>query len=196
MKNRGAVILALSILIVGEAIPTRGTWQWMLKDTLLFTLIPLASLPFFNIKPREVGLSLNLGMSIKYALAILALAFPVMLYASTLPEFRAYYPLWRSSTLSDFLFFEGAVLFILMFNTEFFFRGFFLFSLEKKLGNVAILLHAIPYAIVHVGKPWPEVPYSFFAGLVFGYIALRTRSILPSFLTHWWGAAIFDALCS
>ena len=55
---------------------------------------------------------------------------------------------------------------ILMFNTEFLFRGYLLFSLKEELGKApALVLHAIPYALVHLGKPTLEVPYSFFMGL-------------------------------
>ncbi|MEE8402731.1 MAG: CPBP family intramembrane glutamic endopeptidase, partial [Candidatus Hydrothermarchaeaceae archaeon] len=72
---------------------------------------------------------------------------------------------------------------------------YLLFSLDKAVGRApAILLHAIPYMLVHIGKPPLEVPYSFFAGLLFGYLALKTRSILPSFLVHFLGSAGFELM--
>ncbi|MBN1785495.1 MAG: CPBP family intramembrane metalloprotease, partial [Candidatus Methanofastidiosa archaeon] len=83
---------------------------------------------------------------------------------------------------------------LLMLSTEFFYRGFMLFGLDR-LGKGAILVQAIPYAYVHLGKPMLEVYYSFFAGIVFGYIDWESKSILPSFLLHWTTSIIFDSLC-
>jgi membrane protease YdiL (CAAX protease family) len=183
---------------VNYVTPAKGFWQGAAKDTALFSLIPLASLLFLKIRPGEAGLSLkNWKVSLKYASIMLILASPFMLYGASLPDFKVYYPIWhpaRESALNLLLL--EVVMAVLMFNTEFFFRGFLLFNLEKELGGgKAVMLHVIPYCLVHIGKPTLEVPYSLFAGLVFGYVALRTRSILPSFLAHWGGAWIFDLLC-
>ncbi|MBI5253856.1 MAG: CPBP family intramembrane metalloprotease [Euryarchaeota archaeon] len=170
-------------------------WYNLLKSTLLLTVLPLLYLRIRRIKFEEVGLSYPKN-SMRYALAMLILALPFMLYGASLPEFKSYYPFWQPAreNISNLLTLWLAM-FFWMFNTEFFFRGFLLFSLEKKFGRSAILLQAIPYFLVHFGKPSLELPYSFFAGLVFGYVALRTRSIFPSFFAHWGGAVIFDLLC-
>jgi membrane protease YdiL (CAAX protease family) len=86
--------------------------------------------------------------------------------------------------LGDFLYFEathGALLFF----WEFFFRGFILFGLAKKIGPTALPVHAIPFALFHMGKPSAEVIASFFAALLLGQIALKAKSFLPAFLIHW-----------
>lgn len=68
---------------------------------------------------------------------------------------------------------------------EFMFRGFMLFGLEKKYGAlVAILIQTIPSTIVHIGKPFGETMGAIIAGLVFGYLAIRTRSIVYPFILH------------
>jgi membrane protease YdiL (CAAX protease family) len=68
---------------------------------------------------------------------------------------------------------------------EFLFRGFMLFGLEGRCGAVlAILVQMIPSAIVHIGKPASESFAAIAAGLVFGYVAFRTRSILYPLLLH------------
>ena len=60
-----------------------------------------------------------------------------------------------------------------------------LFGLEKKYGAfTAILIQTIPSAIVHIGKPASESFAAILAGLVFGYLAIRTRSIFYSFILH------------
>lgn len=190
------VFLALAILVIEGAFLAVGFFEWILKQTVLLTGIPLLSLYLFKIRPREVGLSLvNWRKSVKYAVTVLLLATPVMFYGATIESFRAYYPMWAPArdSLWNFLLYQSMIA-ILMFNTEFLFRGYLLFSLEKELGKTpALILHAIPYMLIHIGKPPLEVPYSFFAGLLFGYLALKTRSILPSFLVHFLGSMEFEA---
>ncbi len=81
---------------------------------------------------------------------------------------------------------------IMMFTTEFFYRGFLLFGLREGLGKWSILGQSIPYTILHIGKPILEVNFSFFGGLVYGYIDYKTGSILPSFLLHFITSILFD----
>ena len=198
MDRKIPIFLALAILVLERTFTAGSFFEWILKHTAMFTVIPLLSLAAFKIRPGEVGLSLgSWRLSVKYAAIVLLFALPAMLYGATLPDFRAYYPLWphAGDALGTFLLYE-ATMAILMFNTEFFFRGYLLFSLEKEVGQIpAILLHASPYMLVHIGKPPLEVPYSFFAGILFGYLALKTESILPGFLIHFLGSAGFDVMC-
>lgn len=196
---------ALFILIVERIITYSAKldlWWWIGIQTILFSMAPLFFMSLFGIKRAEVGLSLgDIRLSLKYVFAMLFFAMPLMIYGAGLPAFQAYYPIWAParSSLLNFIVFELAVL-VMMFNTEFFFRGLLLFSFERvtrdlKGGRwVAILAHSVVYMLVHVGKPELEVPYSFFVGIVFGWLALKTRSILPSFLAHWTSSVIFDIL--
>jgi|Deesub1362A_J573_1020465.scaffolds.fasta_scaffold00151_4 membrane protease YdiL (CAAX protease family) len=193
--KKSSIFLALGLLSVDFAIKFHILWLEVLKDIVLLTLLPLGYMHFVGIKKENVGLKFNSKESLKYSIGLIILASPIMVYASTFKSFQLYYPYWDISSIENFIFYEGIVLFAIIFNVEFFFRGFLLFSLEKEIGGkMAILLHSILYVFIHLGKPWPEIPYSFFAGLVFGYLALKTRSILPSTLTHWIGASIFDIL--
>jgi membrane protease YdiL (CAAX protease family) len=66
---------------------------------------------------------------------------------------------------------------------EFFFRGFLLHALRRPLGAYAILVMTIPYCMIHFGKPLPETLGSIVAGLLLGFMSLKTRSI-------WLGAAL------
>jgi membrane protease YdiL (CAAX protease family) len=68
---------------------------------------------------------------------------------------------------------------------EFFFRGFMLFGLERKFGRMAVLVQAIPFAIVHFKKPQLEAYGAIFGGIFLGLIGLRARSFLPCFLLHY-----------
>ena len=179
-----------------------GLWEWTVVQTVLFSVLPILFIKASGVKGEEVGLSKgDLRTGLWYVVVMLLLAMPFMFYGAMLPSFKEYYPIWgpaRSSILS-FVVLELAVL-VMMFNTEFFFRGLLLFSLERKMLELnsnkwaANLIHSFIYMVVHFGKPGLEVPYSFFVGLIFGWLALKTRSILPTFIAHWTSSVIFDVL--
>jgi len=68
---------------------------------------------------------------------------------------------------------------------EFFFRGFLLKTLAQVAGtNLALWLQALAATLVHLGKPLPEVIAALPASLLFGVIAVRSRSILYPALLH------------
>jgi membrane protease YdiL (CAAX protease family) len=77
---------------------------------------------------------------------------------------------------------------------EFFFRGYLLFGLFPKIGYLAIFVAAIPYVMVHFAKPPSEALGSMFAGILLGYMALRSGSIWGGFLLHWVVGMTMDAL--
>lgn len=76
---------------------------------------------------------------------------------------------------------------------ELFFRGYLLLGLEDVLGaGPANLLQAGLATAAHLGMPWLEVGAAFPASLVFGWVALRTRSIVYPVLLHWAVGASLD----
>jgi membrane protease YdiL (CAAX protease family) len=82
-----------------------------------------------------------------------------------------------------------------MFSWEFFFRGFMLFGLAKKMDNrLAILIQTIPFALMHYRKPPLEAYGSIFAGIFLGIIAIRARSFLPSAILHFLVALSADII--
>jgi membrane protease YdiL (CAAX protease family) len=202
MKRIAGVLL---LLIVERLLALKleiTLWQWIGLQTILFSLIPLIIIAHSGIKWDEVGLSFgDLQIGLRYVFILLVLAMPIMVYGASLQSFKDYYPIWWQArhSVGAFILLELAV-FVMMFNTEFLFRGLLLFSLDRSILDVkegrwiAITIHSIIYMVVHVGKPGLEVPYSFFVGLIFGWLALRTRSIFPSLLAHWTSSVIFDAL--
>jgi membrane protease YdiL (CAAX protease family) len=70
---------------------------------------------------------------------------------------------------------------------EFFFRGFLLHSLRRPLGAYSILVMTIPYCMIHFGKPPAETLGAIVAGVLLGFMSLKTRSI-------WLGAALHIAV--
>ena len=199
------VVAAFLILLVERSIAFNGglnLWQWIGVQTILFTLIPLLAIGRFNIKPGDFGLAQgDLRFGLKTAFMLIAIALPLMAYGASQPAFKAYYPIWAPARVSvfNFLFLELAVL-LMMFNTEFYFRGLLLFSLDRSLSKqrmgrwIAILADSSIYMLAHLGKPGLEVQYSFFVGIVFGWLALRTKSIFPSLAAHWISSVLFDLM--
>jgi membrane protease YdiL (CAAX protease family) len=68
---------------------------------------------------------------------------------------------------------------------EFFYRGFMLFGLRRYVGDwLAICIQTIPQCLWHIGMPTGEILSSIAGGILFGIMALRTRSILWPMLLH------------
>ncbi len=208
MKSRPMILIAVMILIlerpIARMVGVTSLFDWLLLNTIFFSIIPLFTIWVLKEKYINLGLSMEgWKTSLVYATVLVLLATPFMIYGSRLPQFTAYYPIWgpARNSIQNLVLLEIGMLF-LMFNTEFFFRGFLLFSLRDYLTSIdikkaewtAIIIHAIPYAAVHIGKPGLEVPYSFFVGLVFGYLAIKTRSIITPLAAHWSSSVIFDLM--
>ena len=89
----------------------------------------------------------------------------------------------RAETAMDWvLLFIGVVLFAAV-SEELVFRGFLQVSLEKK-GDVtrAVLLVSLAWTIIHANPFW-AVPI-FVMGVIIGFLAWRTGSIIPGILVH------------
>ncbi|UCF30776.1 MAG: CPBP family intramembrane metalloprotease [bacterium] len=123
-------------------------------------------------------------------LVVFALPFiiiPIAYLSSRMPEIRAEYPMARILFHRSDLVLWYELAYVLIYYTawEFFFRGFLLFSLEKVFGGFnAVLVQTISSSLVHIGKPESEILGSIVAGVVFGSLALRTRSFWYGWLLH------------
>ncbi len=150
-------------------------------------------IPFFILKVmfkkrlRDYGFCLG---DQRYGFRFFAIALPLLLWSAYVGSsgsgLQAEYPLAKSTMGHVHLFAIVEVFYLIYYvSWEFLFRGFMLFGLEKRYGALAaILIQTIPSAIVHIGKPASESFGAIFAGLVFGYLAIRTRSILYSLFLH------------
>ncbi len=197
MKKETFIIIFLSVIILNildRRIEIFSLNENLLKEIFLFFFTPLILYFFMEKNLRNLGFTLMSKRSLFYVLLLLLISLPISFYASKIQEFNIYYPIWNEEATSNFLLYQLKIA-ILMFCTEFFYRGFLMLPLKEDIGRWSILLQSIPYTVVHVGKPSLEVPYSFFAGLIFGYLDYKEDSILPSFLVHWIGSAIFEWLC-
>jgi membrane protease YdiL (CAAX protease family) len=125
----------------------------------------------------------------------LAIVLPAMLLVSTQPDFGTYYPFYKLCTRSwfDLLVWE-AMYFAQFFALEMFFRGFWLGALRRSFGSGAIFAMAVPYCMIHYGKPFLEANGAIIAGIALGSLSMRTKSIYQGFFVHITVAALMDWL--
>lgn len=112
-----------------------------------------------------------------YASMLLCVA-PFVVWASTTQAFLRTYPKYdyAGESLAQLIIWEVAYGFQFLM-LEFFFRGFLIFSLARFIGSLAVFVMVVPYAMIHLGKPFAECLGSIVAGIALGTIALRTGSI-------------------
>lgn len=130
------------------------------------------------------------------AIAAVALTGPLYLAAGD-PAMRVEYPLVpiRELDLAAFLRWE-ATYFIYYVAFEFFFRGFWQIGLTPRLGaGAAMFVQIIASTLLHIGKPGAETAGAIVAGVGFGLLALRTRSLLWGLLLHAYVGAATDFFC-
>jgi len=157
---------------------------------VLFFLLPLIIVKLLlKEKLKDYGLALGdkrYGLRFT-AITIPLIVTPIIILGARMPQIRAQYPLSRliQGNVSVFLFYQLSYIFLYYVGYEFFFRGYMLFGLREKFGDTyAILLQVIPSSLLHFNKPEPEFLGSIVLGIVLGYLALRTRSILYPFIIH------------
>ncbi len=127
------------------------------------------------------------GFGVKTLILIPLIVVPAIYFAAKMPDVRSEYPLAKSliHDQSHILVYELAYVIFYYIAWEFFFRGFLLFGLKNKFGAFnAILIQTISSCLVHIGKPEGEIIGSIIVGIIFGIIALRTKSIWYVLLLH------------
>jgi membrane protease YdiL (CAAX protease family) len=163
-----------------------GWWALARIIGYVFVPLPLWKLIFPQDSLLDMGLRGRGFLSHLWIYGLcLAVVLPAMLLVASQPDFGTYYPFYKSSSrsISDLLMWEvmyGAQFFAL----ELFFRGFLLGALRRTLGSAAIFAMAVPYCMIHYGKPYLETNGAIVAGIVLGSLAMRTRSIYAGFLVH------------
>jgi len=167
---------------------------------ILFFIIPAIIVKFYFKKSLIKDYGLGLGDK-KFGFSFVLLSFiilPLPLYINAAsPDFLKEYPLWKDAgaNLSSYFLWIFMYLFYYI-GWEFFFRGFMQFSLVGKIAPFfIIMMQTLPSTIVHIGKPEGEAMSAIIAGLVFGAVALRTRSIWYTLLVHWYVGALTELFC-
>lgn len=175
-----------------------GYVWWVTTRVIGYVLIPL---PLWKLLFPKDSL-LDMGFRVKgffshawIYLLCLAVVLPAMLLVASQPDFGTYYPFYKQSSRSwfDFLAWE-AIYFVQFLALEAFFRGWIVGALRRSFGAAAIFVMAVPYCMIHYGKPYLEANGAIVAGVVLGSLAMRTRSIYSGFLVHITVAFLMDIL--
>lgn len=158
----------------------------------VFFIVPFLFLLLFDGKKafRLTGLGPGrVSVGLKLLIPLFAVLMPSVVVALFVyPEFGRYYPMapFAASSLPLFLLYELSYI-LLFVGWEFLMHDFLLFPFEPRMGRAAILMSAMPFFVMHFGKPLPEAIGSFVACLVLGILALETRSF-------WYGALIHASI--
>lgn len=155
----------------------------------LFFFIPLIFIKnILKESPENYGLKLgDFAFVIKLLIPAIVFVLPFVYISSFQTSFQEEYPLplLARENLKLLLVWEFAYLFFYI-GWEFMFRGYLLFGLEKKMGSFwAVIFQTFPSTIIHIGKPEAETISAIIAGFAFGFLSLRTRSILYPLILHY-----------
>src|SRR5258705_8117037 len=118
---------------------------------VLYLLIPLIIIVLvFRQKPVDYGFRLgDWRMGVKLTLIAWGITLPILLLAGQSSDVQSYYVQYFKDPV-DLLITH----IIELFGWEFFFRGFMLWTLAEIAGpGAAVVLQAVPFAIIHVRKP-------------------------------------------
>jgi len=201
VKSRWSVLLIVAVCI--GVIAARWKYNshlsfdndFLFSSTSMFFWLPLfISLFIFGQDASSFGLTP--GDSRKGYLPagiILLLLIPFLLIASHRSEYITGHPA-DPRALNGFMQFCRFELIygVYLFCIEFFFRGFLLFGLERRLGWWSVLVQALAYAALQ-GQAG-DFALALVSGLVLGILAIRSKSVLPSFALHWSVLLAFDLL--
>lgn len=188
-----AVLIISAVLLLTIQHYHRLT-AWLCVDLAVFCLAaPLSIIRWvWREPPSAYGLRLgDWRRGLLFTLGGVALMTPSVWLLARTSSFRTYYG--GLALPWGWLLADNAVH---LFSWEFFFRGFLLFGLARRYGDEAILLQAIPFAVAHFGKPEVETLSTIFGGAAFGYVALKTDSMLYPFLIHWYIQVLTIALAA
>jgi len=161
---------------------------------VLFFVIGLLYTKFILKKsPREFGLGLGDSKTGLILCAVATVIMPLLgLSCITDPEMVAAYPLVDLHIFGEWYYILGYYASYLLYYVgwEYLFRGIGYFGTESKIGPLgAILLTGMISALIHTsiadfGKPMLETLSAIPAGVVFGWVAYKTKSIYYSLYMH------------
>lgn len=161
---------------------------WALTCYTVYVLIPILVIKFiFRERVRDYGTKIRGALNDWVIYAIMfTIMIPALIIVSNYSAFQQTYPfydfpigepLWPNFWRWEIMYFCQFV------SLEFFFRGFILHGLKRRLGIHAIYVMVVPYCMIHFHKPMLETFGAIMAGIALGFMSLKTRSI-------WLGAAI------
>ena len=172
-------------------------WKIIYHNFMSFLLFFVIGAMFvkFVLKEKLINFGITAGnykLGLKLILIAIPIAFLCGLSCILDKDMTATYPLINFGIYGEFwqIFLYYLSYFLYYLGWEFLFRGILYFASEKKCGVMgAILISTLISALIHTsigafGKPMLETLSAIPAGLIFGYIASKTKSIWPTLIIH------------
>jgi membrane protease YdiL (CAAX protease family) len=201
--RRAAGVLVLATLALafdyyhrrlGLLPPPWDFFEWHVTAVFFLGAVPLLVATLgFGFSLRDLGFTRGEPARwLPASTGLLALMLVVVAVISRVPAFQAYYPTFGYARHHPEALVVSIIAFgVYLFAYEFFFRGLLIGGLRETFGPLAIVIQAVPFTLVHFGKPELEAMSALFVGLALGWIAYHGRSFLPAFLIHWiWYSAL------
>jgi len=169
--------------------PATGAVVSFVAGFVLLGLIPALLVRFlFHERLADYGVSIGNKVRTLRAILVLCPCFILAGYvASTDPAVQAQYPINPSAGRSPGMFAIHAATYLLFYlGWEFHFRGFLQLGIRRRLGDVnALWVQVLASGLLHIGRPASETFASLLAGLLWGILVFRTRSLLSGLMQHY-----------
>ena len=177
-----------------------ATWGWWfgMQGLLGFVVPAVALRAFFASTLDEIGLGRG---EWRFASIVAALYLPVVAVGTWVlsdgAAFQEQYPHYQPATRDWTVFFIYEALFLFYWvGWEYLWRGFVLFGTAPTFGLSAIFVQALPFAALHVAKPWPEALLSVVGGIALGALVWRCRSFWIAVPIHAAQMMLLDLWCT
>lgn len=160
----------------------------IIASVIFLVGIPLLWLRLHKIDLNNLGVSFgDLRFGLLTVLGISIVAIPILFFATQSHDLQLTYPWsgeWAGKTLAK-LFLWMALYSIYYLSYEFFYRGFILKAGEKFFTpQLCMYLQVLFSVMIHLGKPLPETLAAVPAGFLFGWLAIKTKSLIYPVLLH------------
>ena len=161
--------------------PIPGDVEPLSAQRLVYFLVLPVGIVLLGFRDRPARYGLTFGdwrWGAGLLIVGLVVMLPIILWLSSLEQFRTYYPTGSSpaALVLDHL--------VELLPAEFLLRGFLMFALWRRIGPLALVVQLIPFVLTHIGKPEVELWSTFIGGSVFAWLDWRTGSILWSAIGH------------
>jgi membrane protease YdiL (CAAX protease family) len=163
---------------------------WWLTNAVYFAAIPIVSIVLI-LRQNPLAFGLRAGdvrRGAFHAAVGCCASAAIVLVAARLPSISRFYgreAVYLGSYIGQRI--------VIIASLEFFFRGFLLFGLRRRLGGAAVVVQMMPFAIRHAGKPEAEALGCILSGLYLGYVSHRSNAVWPAFTIHLF-ANVFNIL--
>ncbi len=151
-----------------------------IERLVLFGLLPLGILLALREDPRRYGLGRgDVRRAVLLGGFATLITVPVIALIAAVPTMRDWYG--PSMTTVPGVLLTNVLDLV---PTEFLLRGFLMFTLLRAIGPFGVVVAAVPFVMIHIGKPDMEALSTLGGGLVFGWLNWRTGAIWASAAYH------------